>query len=124
MAQDLREVVAALKISSDIERIGDYAANGAKRTLALVQMPPVQLVHAIPRMGRLVQEQFKEVLEAYVDHDSAKEIRVWERAEEVDAVYTSQFRELLPYTVDDTRKYTPSTSPIILHSEGALEGDE
>ena len=123
MAQDLREVVAALKISSDIERIGDYAANVAKRTLALVQMPPVQPVHAIPRMGRLVQEQFKEVLDAYVEHDSAKAIRVWERDEEVDEMYTSLFRELLTYMMEDPRSITPCTHLLFMAKNIERIGD-
>ena len=123
MAQDLREVVAALKISSDIERIGDYAANVAKRTLALVQMPSVQPVHAIPRMGRLVQEQFKEVLDAYVDRDSAKAIRVWERDEEVDEMYTSLFRELLTYMMEDPRNITPCTHLLFIAKNIERIGD-
>jgi phosphate transport system protein len=123
MAQDLREVVAALKISSDIERIGDYAANVAKRTLALVQMPSVQPVHAIPRMGRLVQEQFKEVLDAYVDHDSAKAIRVWQRDEEVDEMYTSLFRELLTYMMEDPRNITPCTHLLFIAKNIERIGD-
>ncbi len=53
MARDLRQIVAALKIGSDLERIGDYAANVAKRSIALDQMPPVQPVHALPRMAQL-----------------------------------------------------------------------
>lgn len=123
MAQDLREVVAALKISSDIERIGDYAANVAKRTLALAQLPPVQPVHAIPRMGRLVQELFKEVLDAYVDHDADKAIRVWERDEEVDEMYTSLFRELLTYMMEDPRNITPCTHLLFIAKNIERIGD-
>jgi phosphate transport system protein len=53
MARDLREVVAALKIASDLERICDYAANVAKRSIALAQSPPIKPVHALPRMAQL-----------------------------------------------------------------------
>src|SRR5690606_23416984 len=64
MARDLREVVAALKIASDIERIGDYAANVGKRAVVLAQVPPMRPVHVIPRMGRMVQAIIKDVLDA------------------------------------------------------------
>lgn len=123
MAADLREVVAALKISGAIERIGDYAANVAKRVLTLAQLPPVKPVHAIPRMGRLVQELFKEVLDAYVDHDAAKAIRVWERDEEVDEMYTSLFRELLTYMMEDPRNITPCTHLLFIAKNIERIGD-
>ncbi len=70
MAIDLREIVSALKIASDLERIGDYAANIAKRAVALSQLPPVRPAHAIPRMARLVQEIIKDVLDAYIERDA------------------------------------------------------
>ena len=65
MAGDLREIVSSLKISADLERIGDYAANIAKRSMVLAQFHNVQLVAPIPRMGRLVQEIMKDILDAY-----------------------------------------------------------
>jgi phosphate transport system protein len=123
MAQDLREVIAALKISSDIERIGDYAANVAKRVLALAQLPPVRPLHAIPRMGKLVQELFKDVLDAYVEHDAVKAIRVWERDEEVDEMYTSLFRELLTYMMEDPRNITPCTHLLFIAKNIERIGD-
>ena len=64
VASDLREVVGALKISSDLERIGDYAANVAKRAIAVSQMPAVRPASSIPRMSRLVQTIIKDVLDA------------------------------------------------------------
>ncbi len=123
MAQDLREVVAALKIAGAIERIGDYAANVAKRVLTLSQLPQVRPVHAIPRMGRLTQELFKEVLDAYVDHDAEKAIRVWERDEEVDEMYTSLFRELLTYMMEDPRNITPCTHLLFIAKNIERIGD-
>ena len=108
MAKDLREVVAALKISSDLERIGDYATNVAKRAIALSQSPPVKPAHAIPRMGRLVQQLIKDILDAYVEHDADKAVGAWRRDEEVDEMYTSLFRELLTYMMEDPRNIGPS----------------
>lgn len=109
MAQDLRQVVAALKISSDIERIGDYAANVAKRAIALTQSPPMRPVGAIARMGRLVQQIIKDTLDAYSDNNAEKAIAAWKRDQEVDDMYNSLFRELLTYMMEDPRNIGPST---------------
>jgi phosphate transport system protein len=106
MASDLRSVVAALRIASDIERIADYAANMAKRAIALSQMAPVRPVHAVPRMGRIVQEMVKDVLDAYANRDVDKAIAVWNRDEELDEMYSSLFRELLTYMMEDPRNIT------------------
>jgi len=67
LGPDLREILSALKIAADIERIGDYAANIAKRAITLSQVPPVRPAAAIPRMGKLVQEILKDVLDAYIE---------------------------------------------------------
>jgi phosphate transport system protein len=123
MAQDLREVVAALKISSDIERIGDYAANVGKRAIALSQTPPVKPAHAIPRMGRLVQEIIKDVLDAYTEHDAEKAIIAWQRDEEVDEMYNSLFRELLTYMMEDPRNISPCTHLLFIAKNIERIGD-
>jgi phosphate transport system protein len=109
MAGDLREIVAALKIASDLERIGDYAANLSKRAIALAQVPAVRPVSTIPRMGRLVQEIIKDVLDAYTERDVQKALDAWGRDEEVDDLYTSLFRETLTYMMEDPRNITPCT---------------
>ena len=107
MAVDLRQIVSALKISSDLERIGDYAANVAKRAIALSQAPAVKPVYTIPRMARLVQQIIKDVLDAYAERDAAKAVAAWQRDEEVDEMYTSLFRELLTYMMEDQRNIGP-----------------
>jgi len=109
MAQDLRQVVAALKISSDIERIGDYAANVAKRAIALTQSPPMRPVGGIARMGRLVQQIIKDTLDAFSNNDADKAVAAWKRDQEVDDMYNSLFRELLTYMMEDPRNIGPST---------------
>ena len=81
MARDLREVVAALKIASDLERICDYAANVAKRSIALAQSPPIQPAHALPRMAQLALLLVKDVIDAYVERDPDKALDVWNRDE-------------------------------------------
>lgn len=103
MARDLREIVAALKISSDIERIADYAVNVAKRSIALAQLPPVQPVHALPRMAQFALVLVKDVIDAYVEHDADKAIVVWTRDEELDEMYSSLFREFLTYMMEEPR---------------------
>src|SRR5580658_1191863 len=87
MARDLREIFAALKIGSDLERICDYAANVAKRSIALAQSPPIQPVHSLPRMARLALLLVKDVIDAYVENDADKAIAVWNRDEELDEMY-------------------------------------
>src|SRR3546814_17472493 len=81
MANDLREVIAALKISSDIERIGDYAKNVAKRTIALNQLTPHEAARSIPRMAKLVQAILTAVPDAHAnpDPDRPTEVRTEER---------------------------------------------
>ncbi|MDA8229849.1 MAG: phosphate signaling complex protein PhoU [Magnetospirillum sp.] len=106
VASDLRHIIAALKISNEIERIGDYAANVAKRALVLNQMPAVEPVGAILHLARLVQEIIKDVFDAYIERDIQKAIQVWIRDEEVDAMYTSLFRELVTYMMEDPRTIT------------------
>jgi phosphate transport system protein len=123
MAQDLREVVAALKISSDLERIGDYAANVAKRAIALSHTPPIQPANGIPRMARLAQQIIKDVLDAYIEHDADKALEVWQRDEEVDEMYTSLFRELLTYMMEDPRNISPCTHLLFIAKNIERIGD-
>lgn len=107
VGHDLRAVLAALKVSGDLERIADYAANVAKRALVLNQVPPVKPTAGMPRLGRLVQEILKEVLDAFVEQDKDKAIKVWKQDEEVDDMYTGLFRELITYMMEDPRNITP-----------------
>lgn len=109
MASDLREVLSALKIAADLERIGDYSANLAKRAIALSQVPPMRTVGALAGMAKLVQEIVKEVLDAYIERDLSRALDAWRRDEEVDDLYTSLFREMLELMMEDPRNITPST---------------
>jgi phosphate transport system protein len=103
MAGDLREIVAALKIGADLERICDYCANVAKRAIALVQSPPTRPVHALPRMAQLALRLVKDVIDAYVERDADKAVAVWNRDAELDEMYSSLFREFLTYMMEDPR---------------------
>lgn len=92
MADDLREIVAALKMSSEVERVGDYAKNIAKRVSAITETDKVRISRSIADMGQIVQKMLKDVLDAYIDHDAQKAVAVWERDEAVDELYNSLFR--------------------------------
>ena len=123
MALDLRQIVAAIRIAPDIERIGDYAKNVAKRTIALNQIPPVQPVFTVPRMAQLVQQMIKDVLDAFAAGDVAKAYDVWRRDAEVDAIYDSLFRELLTYMMEDTRNITACTHLVFIAKNVERMGD-
>jgi len=105
MASDLREAIAAIKISSDLERIGDLAKNIAKRALVIQGDfdTPVRLIQGIARMGRLAQGQLKSVLDAFSNRDAQAAMEVWRGDEEIDEMYNSVFRELLTYMMEDPR---------------------
>lgn len=109
MADDLRVVITALRIASLIERIGDYAKNVSKRTVAITQTPPVGPSRTITRMGSVVQGMIKTVLDSYLQRDAnlAEDVRL--RDEEVDALHTSLFRELLTYMMEDPRSISACT---------------
>jgi len=104
MALDLRQIMTAIRISSDLERIGDLGKNIAKRALAVAgENHPKQLMLGLKYMGELALEQLKNVLDAYSERNADKALKVWHRDEEIDAMYNSLFRELLTYMMEDPR---------------------
>jgi phosphate transport system protein len=123
VAGDLRAIVSALRIAADVERIADYAANLAKRAIALSQMAPVRPAHQLPRMGRIVQEMLRDILDAYLERDVEKAIDVWNRDEELDEIYSSLFRELLTYMMEDPRNITASTHLLFIAKNIERIGD-
>jgi phosphate transport system protein len=123
MAQDLRDVIGALKVSAMIERVGDYAKNLAKRTAALAEVPPVPPAFTVARLGRLAQEMFKESLDSYISRDLGKADRTRDLDEEADALYTSIFRELLTYMMEDPRNITSCTHLLFVAKNLERVGD-
>ena len=104
MAVDLRETISAIRVSNDLERIGDLAKNNAKRALAIGgQFQPQKIVVGVQHMSDLVLGQLKDVLDAYSQQDTVKALDVWKRDGAIDALYTSLFRELLTYMMEDPR---------------------
>ena len=108
LAQDLRELISAIRLASDIERVGDLAKNIAKRAVAIAGQfqPPHRAVVGLEHISRLVQAQLKDVLDAYAATNEQKALEVWKRDDEIDALYTSLFRELLTYMMEDPRNIT------------------
>jgi phosphate transport system protein len=107
MAVDLREIVGALRLANDLERIGDLAKNIAKRVAAITgDFHPQKLLRGVQHMAALVLGQLKQVLDSYAGHDLNKALAVWKGDEEVDAMCTSLFRELLTYMMEDPRNIT------------------
>ena len=107
MAIDLREIVSALRVSNDLERIGDLSKNIAKRVAELSgEFRPPKLIRGVEHMAGLVLAQVKKVLDAYAGRNLANALEVWRKDEEVDAICTSLFRELLTYMMEDPRNIT------------------
>jgi len=107
MAQDLRQIVAAMHIANDLERVGDLAKNTAKRVFAIEgNFGAQRLVAGVEHIAELSFTQLKNVLDAYTSRDLAAAHAVWQRDDEIDAMYTSLFRELLTYMMEDPRNIT------------------
>jgi phosphate transport system protein len=107
MAVDLREIVSALRIANDLERIGDLAKNIAKRVMPITaDFHPQKVIRGVEHMAALVLAQLKQVLDSYAGHDVEKALAVWKGDEEIDAICTSLFRELLTYMMEDPRHIT------------------
>lgn len=124
LATDLRETLAGLKISADLERIGDLAKNVAKRALVVSkEVTDQNLIQGLVRMGRLSLAQLKDVLDAYVKRDVDIALRVWKCDGEIDEIYNSLFRELLTYMMEDPRKISPSTHLLFIAKNFERIGD-
>ena len=110
MADDLREIIGAIRISGDLERIGDLGKNIAKRVVAVTETTqPVRLFRGIEALAELALTQLKEVLDSYASRDVERIAFVRDRDDQIDAMYTSLFRELLTYMMEDPRNITACT---------------
>ena len=123
MATDLRIILAALRVASDIERIGDYAANIAKRSLVLNLAPPLPHTRGLAALGKMAVQQVRDVLEAYRTRDGEAAVRVRDRDAELDTLYTGLFRELLTYMMEDPRAITPCTHLLFMAKNIERIGD-
>ena len=123
LAGDLRMILAALRVASDIERIGDLAANIAKRSMALNLAPPLPHTRGLDALGRMAARQVRDVLQAYVDRDGDAALRVRASDAELDTLYTGLFRELLTYMMEDARAITPCTHLLFMAKNLERIGD-
>ncbi|MBB3455595.1 phosphate transport system protein [Rhizobium sp. BK313] len=110
MAADLREIMGSIRIASDLERVGDLGKNTAKRVIAVQGTGvPRRLARGIEHLSELALSQLKEVLDVYATRSPDKAVSIRERDEEIDAMYTSLFREMLTYMMEDPRNITTCT---------------
>jgi phosphate transport system protein len=123
MAGDLRNVFAALRIAADIERIGDYAANVAKRSIPLSMVAPVGPVGGLAYLAELAATGVRDVLSAYNDGDADRAYQVWKDDVVLDEAYTGYFRQLLTYMMEDPRNITPCTHLLFMAKNIERIGD-
>jgi phosphate transport system protein len=110
MASDLRAIITAIHVAGDLERVGDMAKQLARRSLKLegINLQPT-FYNGVRNMTALVMQQIKDALDAYSNRDPARAVEVCNRDDEVDAMHTSLFRELLTYMMEDPRNITTCT---------------
>ncbi|MCK8783644.1 phosphate signaling complex protein PhoU [Roseomonas sp. NAR14] len=123
VAGDLRLIVAAMKVAHDLERIGDYARNAAKRTLVVAQQPQVGSLNGFQRMARLVLENLKNAIDALVEDDAERAEEVWGADEPVDDIYNGIFREMLTHMMEDPRNITAATHLLFIAKNLERIGD-
>jgi phosphate transport system protein len=123
MAGDLREIVAALKISSVVERIGDYAKNIAKRVPLLDDARDIEPLSLLPEMARIATAMVHDVLDAFIDRDSEAAVKVCERDQAVDDFYDSIFRALLTFMMENPHNIGQSTHLLFVAKNIERVGD-
>ncbi len=105
VASDLRQIVTAIRIAGDLERIGDLAKNIAKRAIAVAgEQHPKQVMTGFKHIGEAAMRQLKEVLDAYSSRDADAAVSVWQRDQEIDAMYNSLYAELLETMMEEPQK--------------------
>jgi phosphate transport system protein len=123
MATDLRSIVAAVKINSDLERVGDLAVNIAEAARRYAIHPPVKQLIDIPRMGDIAQSMLHDALDAYVRRDTALARAVLKSDDELDALKSQVFRELLTYMLSDPSTIEPALDLILVSRHLERIGD-
>src|SRR6188508_1762626 len=123
MATDLRAIVAAVKINSDLERVGDLAVNIAEAAARYLGHAPVKQLIDIPRMGTIAQTMLRDSLDAFVKRDTDLARSVLNSDDELDALKTQVFRELLTYMLQDVETIEPALDPILVSRHLERIGD-
>ena len=123
MAVDLRAIVSAVKINTDLERVGDLAVNIAEAVQRYMRHPPVKELIDIPRMAGIAQRMLRDALDAYVRRDTALAQAVLNEDDALDALKTQVFRELLTYMLQDTTTIEPALDLILISRHLERIGD-
>ncbi|MEO8681836.1 MAG: phosphate signaling complex protein PhoU [Vicinamibacterales bacterium] len=123
MAADLRVIVAAVKINTDLERVGDLAVNIGEAGKRYIQHPPVKPLIDIPRMGELAQKMLRESLDAFVRRDMALAEAVLAQDDTLDALKSQIFRELLTYMLNNPATIEPALDLILISRHLERIGD-
>ena len=123
MATDLRAIVAAVKINTDLERVGDLAVNIAEAARRYVSHPPVKQLIDVPEMGEIAQGMLRDALDAYVRRDTALAQQVLNEDDRLDALKTHVFRELLNIMLHDPVTVEPSIDLILVSRHLERIGD-
>jgi phosphate transport system protein len=123
MAVDLRAIVSAVKINTDLERVGDLAINIAEAARRYMRHPPVKELIDIPRMADIAQRMLRDALDAYVRRDTALAQAVLDKDDELDALKTQVFRELLTYMLQDPTTIEPALDLILISRHLERIGD-
>jgi phosphate transport system protein len=123
MAVDLRSIVSAVKINTDLERVGDLAINIAEAVRRYMRHPPVKELIDIPRMADIAQSMLRDALDAYVRRDIVLAQNVLSQDDELDALKTQVFRELLTYMLQDPTTIEPSLDLILISRHLERIGD-
>jgi len=123
MAVDLRSIVSAVKINTDLERVGDLAVNIAEAAARYLEHPPVKELIDIPRMADIAQEMLRDALDSYVRRDLALAQQVLDRDDELDLLKTHVFRELLTHMVRSQATIEPSLDLILVSRHLERVGD-
>ena len=123
MAVDLRTIVAAVKINTDLERVGDLAVNIAEASIRYITHPPVKKLIDIPRMGVLAQTMLRDALDSYVKRDTGLAEKVLNEDDELDGLKTQVFRELLTYMIQDPSTVEPALDLILISRHLERIGD-
>ena len=123
MARDLRAIVAAIKINTDLERVGDLAVNIAEAANRYLRHPPVKPLIDIPRMSEIAQHMLRDALDAFVRRDMTLAHAVLDRDDELDSLKTQVFRELLTYMLQDPATIEPALDLILVSRHLERVGD-
>jgi phosphate transport system protein len=123
MAADLRAIVAAVKINTDLERVGDLAVNIAEAARRYILHPPVKKLIDIPRMADIAQLMLRDALDAFVQRDTTLAQHVLNEDDKLDALKTQIFRELLTYMLQDPSTIEPALDLLLISRHLERIGD-